>query len=183
MSTHSTPIRRRDFLKAGGAAGLAAAVPAQLAGLRSATGQDTQGLIGDGRRRRILLRGGVVLSLDPRVGDFEKADVLIDQTKIAAIGPNLSAACRSRRERSAIESVPPFRRFPAAQVATPSPRCRAVAASRPPGGSFFGFTRRGTSARTVARTWSSPGSQLSRSSSTSHGPSSENVPSARSFMT
>ena len=92
MSTHSTPIRRRDFLKAGGAAGLAAAVPAQLAGLRSATGQDTQGLIGDGRRRRILLRGGVVLSLDPRVGDFEKADVLIDQTKIAAIGPNLSAA-------------------------------------------------------------------------------------------
>ena len=97
MSTHSSsphpsPIRRRDFLKAGGAAGLAAAVPAQLAGLRSATGQDTQGLIGDGRRRRILLRGGVVLSLDPRVGDFEKADVLIDQTKIAAIGPNLSAA-------------------------------------------------------------------------------------------
>jgi len=91
-SPHPSPIRRRDFLKAGGAAGLAAAVPAQLAGLRSATGQDTQGLIGDGRRRRILLRGGVVLSLDPRVGDFEKADVLIDQTKIAAIGPNLSAA-------------------------------------------------------------------------------------------
>jgi 5-methylthioadenosine/S-adenosylhomocysteine deaminase len=92
MSTHSfsTALPRRDFLKAG-AAGLAAAVPAQLAGLRSATDADTRGLVGDGRRRRILLRGGVVLSLDVKVGDFEKADVLIDGTKIAAIGPNLSA--------------------------------------------------------------------------------------------
>jgi len=82
---------RRDFLKAG-AAGLAAAAPPQLGGLRSATGQDTQGLIGDGRRRRILLRGGTVVSLDPKVGDFEKADILIDGTRIAAIGPVLSAA-------------------------------------------------------------------------------------------
>src|SRR4029077_19009531 len=38
------------------------------------------------------LRGGVVLSLDPRVGDFEKADVLIDGKLIAAIGPHISAA-------------------------------------------------------------------------------------------
>jgi 5-methylthioadenosine/S-adenosylhomocysteine deaminase len=82
---------RRDFLKAGAAGLTAAAAPPQLAGLRSATGQDTQGLIGDGRRRRILLRGGVVLSLDPKVGDFEKADVLIDGTKIAAIAATLSA--------------------------------------------------------------------------------------------
>src|SRR5688572_16288776 len=82
---------RRDFLKAG-AAGLAAAAPPQLGGLRSATGQDTQGLIGDGRRRRILLRGGTVVSLDPKVGDFEKADILIDGTRIAAVAPVLSAA-------------------------------------------------------------------------------------------
>jgi cytosine/adenosine deaminase-related metal-dependent hydrolase len=47
--------------------------------------------VGDGRKRRILLRGGVVLSLDPKVGDFENADVLIDGTRIAAVGPNLSA--------------------------------------------------------------------------------------------
>lgn len=86
----SPRVPRRDFLKAG-AAGLAAAVPAQLTGLRSATDADTQGLVGDGRRRRMLLRGGVVLSLDPKVGDFEKADVLVDGTRIAAIGPNLPA--------------------------------------------------------------------------------------------
>lgn len=41
--------------------------------------------------RRILLRGGVVLSLDPKVGDFEKADVLVEGKKISALGPNLDA--------------------------------------------------------------------------------------------
>src|SRR5581483_7266973 len=91
-----------------------------------------------------------------------------------------SAARRSRRDRSATDSVPPLRRLPAAHTATPTPRWRAVAASRPPGGSLRGRTIAGTSARTAARTWSSPGSQLSRSSSTSHGPSSENAPSVRS---
>src|SRR6202521_186277 len=44
---------------------------------------------------RILLQGGVVLSLDPKVGDFEKADVLIEGKRIAAVGPNLAAAARS----------------------------------------------------------------------------------------
>ena len=91
---------RRDFLIKAGAAGLAGTAvglagtsiaSGQLAGLRSATPRDLQNLVGDGRRRRILLRGGVVLSLDPRVGDFEKADVLIDGKTIAQIAPNISA--------------------------------------------------------------------------------------------
>lgn len=38
---------------------------------------------------RTLLKGGIVLSLDPAVGDFMRADVLIDGTKIAAVGPDL----------------------------------------------------------------------------------------------
>jgi 5-methylthioadenosine/S-adenosylhomocysteine deaminase len=41
--------------------------------------------------RRILLKGGIVLSMDRTVGDFEKADVLIEGKKIAAVGPNLKA--------------------------------------------------------------------------------------------
>jgi 5-methylthioadenosine/S-adenosylhomocysteine deaminase len=41
--------------------------------------------------RRLLLKGGIVLSMDGNVGDFEKADVLIDGKKIAAVGPNLKA--------------------------------------------------------------------------------------------
>ena len=83
---------RREFLTAT-AAGLAAASCAtpRLAGVRTATPADTQGLIGDGRRRRILLRGGIVLSLDPRIGDFEHADVLIDGTRIAQIAPTIAA--------------------------------------------------------------------------------------------
>ncbi len=100
---------RRDFLKSG-AAGLAgatlvlkgyrssagiatSAISTQqpLSGLRSATPRDLRNLVGDGRKRRILLRGGVVLSLDRRVGDFEKADVLIDGKMIAQIAPNISA--------------------------------------------------------------------------------------------
>jgi cytosine/adenosine deaminase-related metal-dependent hydrolase len=39
--------------------------------------------------RQVLLKGGTVLSLDPKVGDFDTADVLIDGSKIAAVGPNL----------------------------------------------------------------------------------------------
>ena len=42
-------------------------------------------------RRRVLLRGGVVLSLDAAVGDFEQADVLIEGRRIAAVGPSLAA--------------------------------------------------------------------------------------------
>jgi cytosine/adenosine deaminase-related metal-dependent hydrolase len=44
--------------------------------------------------RRILLKGGCVLSLDPKVGDFDAADVLIDGARIAAVGPNLSASAQ-----------------------------------------------------------------------------------------
>ena len=90
---------RRDFIKAGavGLAGTTLAVG--LTGTEIASGQvaaglrlpQPQNLIGDARRRRILLRGGTVLSLDPRVGDFEKADVLIDGKTIAQIAPNIPA--------------------------------------------------------------------------------------------
>jgi len=39
-----------------------------------------------------LLRGGTIISMDARVGDLAKGDILIEGTKIAAVGPNLSAA-------------------------------------------------------------------------------------------
>lgn len=41
--------------------------------------------------QRTLLKGGCVLSLDPAVGNFHQADVLIEDTKIAAVGPNINA--------------------------------------------------------------------------------------------
>jgi 5-methylthioadenosine/S-adenosylhomocysteine deaminase len=86
---------RRTFLTlTATAAGLAAAscapAPAQ-SGSGSATASPPQDLVGDARKRRILLRGGVVLTLDPKVGDFEKADVLIDGKTIAQVAPTISA--------------------------------------------------------------------------------------------
>src|SRR5258706_7604514 len=98
-------MNRRDFIRASTAGLAAATIPAagsgraadntvsegQLGSLRSASPSDLEGLVGDGRQRRILLRGGVVLSLDPRVGDFEKADVVIDGKRIAEVAPTVSA--------------------------------------------------------------------------------------------
>jgi 5-methylthioadenosine/S-adenosylhomocysteine deaminase len=117
------PASRRGFIKAG-AAGLAATTiaaagcrtasgpaspgPAGLAGAQSATPTGLQNLIGDGRKRRILLRGGVVLSLDPKVGDFERADVLIDGKTIAQIGPNLAAGDAEVIECSGTIVMPGF---------------------------------------------------------------------------
>ena len=41
---------------------------------------------------RVLLKGGMVLSLDPKVGDFAHGDVLIEGKKILAVGRNLGTA-------------------------------------------------------------------------------------------
>ena len=35
--------------------------------------------------RRILLKGGIVLSMDPKVGDFEKADVRCSRRTITEL--------------------------------------------------------------------------------------------------
>jgi len=44
------------------------------------------------RTNRLLLKGGCVVSLDSSVGDFEKADVLIDGTRITEVRPNITAS-------------------------------------------------------------------------------------------
>ena len=41
--------------------------------------------------RRLLIRGGHVLSMDPGVGDFAQADVLVSGHRIEAVGPDLDA--------------------------------------------------------------------------------------------
>ena len=85
---------RRNFLKGAAAAGVAAAglnlfasrpAAAQFAG-RADPPEDT------GRPgRRYVIRGGSVMSMDPRVGDFAEADVLVQGKTILAIGSNLPA--------------------------------------------------------------------------------------------
>jgi len=43
------------------------------------------------RGRRYIIRGGHVTSMDPAVGDFAQADVLVEGKKILKVGPNLHA--------------------------------------------------------------------------------------------
>ena len=83
-------ISRRLFLAASTAATGAVGGMA-LAGCASvdrAVDVPPSGAVG----QRILLKGGVVLTMDPALGDFERADVLIEGSKIAAVGPNLTAS-------------------------------------------------------------------------------------------
>src|SRR5579871_1957815 len=71
----ATGIRRRDFMKLAGAAALTGTM------VRPAFAQQA----------RTLIKGGVVLSFDPTIGDFERADVLVENGKIAAVRPDISA--------------------------------------------------------------------------------------------
>jgi hypothetical protein len=41
---------------------------------------------------RILLKGGTIVSMDPKVGDFVKGDLLIQGKKIAAVGASLQGS-------------------------------------------------------------------------------------------
>jgi cytosine/adenosine deaminase-related metal-dependent hydrolase len=89
---------RRNFLKAATATG-AAAAGLNLFAARPAAARDDDD--DEGRRgppedhgrhgRRYIIRGGAVMSMDPDVGDFTQADVLVIGKKIAKIGRHLHA--------------------------------------------------------------------------------------------
>ncbi|HKW39470.1 MAG TPA: amidohydrolase family protein [Burkholderiales bacterium] len=84
---------RRDFLKTAAATGAAAG--ASLFEARPAVARDDDGPEDTGKRgRRYVIRGGVVMTMDPSMpnkGEFPKADVLVEGKKILAVGPNLHA--------------------------------------------------------------------------------------------
>ena len=58
--------------------------------------------------RRILIQNGCVLTLDKSVGNFHHADVLIEGTKISAVGLNLSAADAEVIDASEMIVMPGF---------------------------------------------------------------------------
>jgi 5-methylthioadenosine/S-adenosylhomocysteine deaminase len=90
----SDPASRRDFLKS--SVGLAASGTTALLQPGSAKAQGAAQPDAELARlqaqRRILLKGGVVLTLDRLVGDFARADVLIEDGKISAVRPNIAAS-------------------------------------------------------------------------------------------
>jgi cytosine/adenosine deaminase-related metal-dependent hydrolase len=85
--TNGESLSRRAVLR--GSAGLAAG--AMTAGLFGCAADTRRNLQAVPSGERILLRGGTVLSMDPAIGDFDVADVLIEGSRIAAVGPNLDA--------------------------------------------------------------------------------------------
>src|SRR5215469_13254838 len=40
---------------------------------------------------QLLIKNACILSMDPAVGDFEDADILVENERIVAVGPNLAA--------------------------------------------------------------------------------------------
>jgi cytosine/adenosine deaminase-related metal-dependent hydrolase len=82
---------RRQFLAVGASAlGASAAFPAPTPALGTQERGDMPQETG-AADRRYLLKGGAVLSMDPNVGDFARADVLVEGKRIIAVGPNLNA--------------------------------------------------------------------------------------------
>jgi 5-methylthioadenosine/S-adenosylhomocysteine deaminase len=92
---------RRELLKTGASIAAATSSASLLAGGADAEAQQADAATLDrllrairDPRRRILLQGATIISMDPSVGDFVRADLLIEGKKIASIGTDLSAAAQ-----------------------------------------------------------------------------------------
>jgi cytosine/adenosine deaminase-related metal-dependent hydrolase len=83
---------RRGFLKATAATGAAAGVGLFATPQAQAHDQDDAPRDSGRAGRRYIIRGGHVMSMDPAVGDFVEADVLVEGKRILAVGPNLRAS-------------------------------------------------------------------------------------------
>src|SRR5215470_11620171 len=79
---------RRNFLRASaGLAALGASLPAFSGAAQAQGDAELTRLLA---ARRVLIKGGIVLSLDRAVGDFAQADVLIEEGKISQVRPNIA---------------------------------------------------------------------------------------------
>ena len=85
--SHEHDTSRRSFLKV--SAGFVAAGATPSTASAQDTGTELNRLQGS---RRILLKGGVVLTMDRQLGDFAKADVLIEDGRIREIRPDIAAS-------------------------------------------------------------------------------------------
>src|SRR5262249_642009 len=83
---------RRHFLKVSAAlaaGGTAAQVMPEVAMAQGPGDIQPNRLL---QQRRVLLKGGVILTLDRQVGDFAQADVLIEDAKIREVRPNIAVS-------------------------------------------------------------------------------------------
>src|ERR1700722_14343835 len=91
--TSDMRMSRRSALKAGAA--LAAGTAAGNGFSNAAFADDVRRFEGQQAvdpKSRILLKGATIVSMDAKVGDLAKGDLLIEGTKISAIAPEINAA-------------------------------------------------------------------------------------------
>src|SRR5712672_2260825 len=86
-SLTATGTSRRRFLQAGAA--IAAASPLLPVTVSAQTTDPELARVQSARR--LLIKGGVVLTLDRQVGDFAQGDILIEDGKIREVRPNITA--------------------------------------------------------------------------------------------
>ena len=90
----TTAATRREVLKSGAgivAGGLAAQALPDAASAQGAGAADAE-LDRLLAQRRILIKGGVVLTLDRRLGDFARADILIEDGRIRELRPDIAVS-------------------------------------------------------------------------------------------
>ncbi len=85
---------RREFLTKGA---VLAGIPLLSACASAESGTDAETMarlprVGREPSGRVLIKGGTIVSLDAKVGDLLKGDILIEGKRIAAIGPSIDAA-------------------------------------------------------------------------------------------
>jgi 5-methylthioadenosine/S-adenosylhomocysteine deaminase len=102
----ATKPSRRALLKAGAALTAGASLPA-AASAQGGQGADAE-LARLQSQRRILLKDGVVLSMDRQVGDFAKADVLIEDGRIREVRPDIAASDAATVDASNRIVIPGF---------------------------------------------------------------------------
>jgi hypothetical protein len=104
VSLAPAPSRRALLTASAGLAAAAAALPFLSDKARAqAAGANADGLLTRVQgQRRILLKGGVVLTLDRGIGDFAQADVLIEDGKIREVRPSVAI---SRDDAAVIDAT------------------------------------------------------------------------------
>ena len=91
--TNDMRMSRRSALKAGAALAAGTVAAEGLSG--AALADDVRRFDGQQSidpKNRVLLKGGTIVSMDAKVGDLVKGDVLIEGSKISAIAPEINAA-------------------------------------------------------------------------------------------
>ena len=92
VETQSPAPSRRDLIAAGAGLLGGTAIAQVMPSAARAQGAADAELTRLQKARRIVLKGGIVLSLDPKVGDFANGDVLIEDGKIREVRPNIDAS-------------------------------------------------------------------------------------------